>query len=149
MESPSRNSPAFSVFRGPRCQTWKTDTSLLGRGFAEQPRRRWVCPRSHCLRQRITAGVMSDNPRTLVSSRKGSDADVDFRELRIKTRVEQGLPDGLPREVVDQVVQLTRLCARSAGARSEGPEYGMESVDGSEEADRVRPAPLAWSDHRG
>lgn len=73
----------------------------------------------------------------------------DFRELRIKTRVEQGLPDGLPREVVDQVVQLTRLCARSAGARSEGPEYGMDSVDGSEEADRVRPAPLAWSDHRG
>ncbi len=101
------------------------------------------------MRQRITAGVMSDNPRTLVSSRKGSDADVDFRELRIKTRVEQGLPDGLPREVVDQVVQLTRLCARSAGARSEGPEDGMDSVDGSEEADRVRPAPVAWSDHRG
>ena len=88
---------------------------------------------------------MSDDSRTLVSIREGSDPELNFRELRIKTRVEQGLPDDLPQEVADQVIQLTR----SANGLSEGPKYGMDSVYDSADADRDWLAPLASRGPRG
>ena len=58
---------------------------------------------------------MSADAWAIVANCEGSNQDLDFRRLRKKTRVEQGLPDALPKELVDQIVLLTRLADRSVG----------------------------------
>lgn len=88
---------------------------------------------------------MSDDSRTLLSIREDSAPELNFRELRIATRVGQGLPDDLPQEVADQVVQLTR----SASVQSEGPKYGMDFVSDSTDGDWDPQASMASGGPRG